>query len=97
MRHKQLLVPVSAALTALVASIPSTDNVLAAIPQDSSTQANGVETTKELIDPVLQRLTYQIKEQAHDLTLHKSSSGVLYAAHGSHRSHRSHGSHRSGR
>lgn len=96
MRHRQFLVPVSAAVTTLLTPIPSTASVLAAIPQESSTIANGVATSNGAIDPILQRLTYEIRDQTHALTLHNSPSGEMYAAHGSHRSHADHFSHRSG-
>lgn len=96
MRHKKLLVPVGAAVTALLAYVSYAGKVSAEAQQDSSEQGSRVKTGKTSIDPVLQWLTYQIREQAHDLTLHKSSSETMYAQHVSHRSHSDHISHRSG-
>jgi hypothetical protein len=97
MRHKRLIVPVGAAVAALLAYVSYAGEVSAEAQQDSSEQGNRIQISKTSIDPVLQRLMYQIGEQTHDLTLHKSSSGPIYAAHGSHRSHGSHVSHRSHR
>lgn len=95
MSYKKLLVPIGTALAALIAnsseaSIPPAGSQ--AEPQEKTSMGNTTST-----DSILQRLTYQIREQAHSLTLHKSSSGTLYAQHGSHVSHGSHGSHSSHR
>ncbi len=95
MSFKKLIVPIGTALAALIAnaaeaSITPTDSQTE--PQEQTTRGSTTST-----DPILQRLTYQIKEQAHTLTLHKSSADVLYAQHGSHRSHGSHQSHNSHR
>ena len=98
MRYKKLIIPIGAALAALIAtpsqaSIISTDSQRDSLElQEKASRGNANST-----DPILQRLIYQIGEQAHDLTLHKSSSGTLYAQHGSHSSHGSHGSHTSHR
>ena len=97
--HKKLLVPIGAAIGALSANISYADKLPAQAPHNSSEQGEGTKTLTTSIDPVLQRLMYQIGQNTHTLTLHKSSSGTLYAQHGSHSSHGSHvshGSHRSG-
>lgn len=96
MNSKRLIIPVGTALAALLASASEA----ARVPVEAEKDSMGVqgETSKPVtksVDPVLQRLTYQIRDQAHALTLHRSSSEVLYAQHGSHASHGSHSSHRS--
>jgi hypothetical protein len=97
MSYKKLIVPIGTALAALIANASEASIVPAdsqSEPQEKTSRAS-IKST----DPILQRLTYQIKEQAHTLTLHKSAADVLYAQHGSHSSHgshQSHSSHRSG-
>lgn len=95
MSYKKFIVPIGTALAALIAnasdaSITPPDSQ--SEPQDKMSAASTKST-----DPILQRLEYQIREQAHTLTLHKSPADVLYAQHGSHRSHASHQSHSSHR
>jgi len=101
MSYKSIIVPVGTALAALLANTSEASKVPAEAEKDSSEfQERTTKSVAKSTDPVLQRLTYQVREQAHSLTLHRSSSGVLYAqhvSHGSHGSHQSHGSHRSGR
>ena len=95
MSYSKLIVPVGAALAALISNVTEASTVPVKSPTDSL-ELQGIATTgTESVSAVLQRLMYQIGENAHDMTLHKSSSGTLYAQHGSHVSHRSHGSHRS--
>ena len=96
MGKKKFMVPVGVAVTTLLSCTSYADRVSAEVQQDSPGQDARIENGKLSIDPVLQRLTYQIRAQAHDLTLHKSSSETIYAEHGSHRSHADHYSHRSG-
>lgn len=94
MSYKKLIIPIGTALAALIANGSEASIIPADSQRDSSNlQEKTTRTSAKSTDPILQRITYQIREQAHTLTLHKSSSGVLYAGHGSHGSH---GSHRSG-
>lgn len=97
MLYKKLLVPVGAAVAALLAHVSCADDVSAVTLQDLPLQGPRITISNASIEPVLQRLMYQAGEQTHDLTLHKSSAGVVYVGHGSHRSHGSHVSHRSHR
>jgi hypothetical protein len=98
MSYKKLVIPIGTALAALIANASEASILPADSQRDSSElQEKTSRASTKSTDPILQRLTYQIREQAHTLTLHKSSSGVLYSGHGSHSSHGSHGSHRSGR
>jgi hypothetical protein len=96
MNYKKLILPIGTALAALI----SNDAEAAKVPTDSQKDLSELQgmtkTSRDLTDQALKQLQYQMREQAHILTLHKSSSGVLYAQHGSHRSHASHTSHRSG-
>ncbi len=97
MSYKKLIVPLGTALAALIANTYEASTA----PADSKGESADIQAQlskgeTNVIEPLLQRLTYQIKEQAHTLTLHQSSSGLLYAGHGSHASHASHQSHRSG-
>ena len=99
MRQKKLLVSVGTAVAALRLDVSYAANPPVEEQQDSSGLKNAHTVDAKLADPVLQRLKYQIGEQAHALTLHRSLSGVMYAQHESHASHRSHSdhySHRSG-
>ena len=97
MSYKKLIVPVGAALAALISNVTEAVTVPVQSPADSLELQGIAKTGTESVSAVLQRLMFQIGENAHDMTLHKSSSGTLYAQHGSHASHASHGSHRSGR
>jgi hypothetical protein len=92
MRFKRIVIPIGAALAALIPNVPEA----AKLPADSLEAQETPKTGAESVNPVLQQLMFQIGQNAHTLTLHKSSSGKLYAQHGSHSSHSSHSSHRSG-
>lgn len=96
MKHNKLILPIGTALAALI----SNDSEAAKIPTDSQKDLSELQamtkTSKDLAGLALKQLQHQMGEQAHNLTLHKSSSGVLYAQHGAHRSHASHRPHRSG-
>ena len=97
MSYKKLIVPIGTALAALIAN--SSEASIAQVDLQSELHEEISRASTKSTDPILQRLIYQIKEQAHTLTLHKSAADVLYAQHGSHRSHgshQSHSSHRSG-
>lgn len=97
MSYKQLIVPIGTALAALIANT-SEASIVPSDSQSEPQEKTAAASTKST-DPILQRLAYQIREQTHTLTLHKSAADVLYAEHGSHRSHgshQSHSSHRSG-
>ena len=98
MSYKKIIVPIGTALAALIANASEASIIPADSQRDSSElqETTSIGSTS-LKDSILQRLTYQIREQAHALTLHKSSSGTLYAQHGSHASHGSHSSHSSHR
>lgn len=97
MGYKKFLIPVSAAIAALIS--PQTQ----AVPASSSDKATSDEA--KVLEQlrageshiVVQKLMYSLGEDEHALVLHRSTSGALYAQHGSHQSHGSHGSHRSHR
>lgn len=95
MSYKKLIVPMGTAFAALIANASEASIV----PPDSQSdlQEKKSVTSTRSTDPILQRLEYQIREQVHTLTLHRSPADVLYAEHGSHRSHASHHSHSSHR
>ena len=93
MSYKQLIAPMSAALAALIPTVTEATKV----PADTLVSQGTAKIGTESVSPVLQRLMYQIGQNTHALTLHKSSSGTLYAQHGTHSSHGSHGSHGSHR
>lgn len=96
MSYTKFIVPVGTALAALIANASQASIIPADSQLDSSELQEKVSRgNTNSTDSILQRLTYQIKEQAHTLTLHKSSAGILYAQHGSHASHGSHSSHAS--
>ena len=97
MSYKKIIVPVGAALAALISNGAEASTPPVKSPADSLELQGTARTGTESVNAVLQRLMYQIGENAHDMTLHKSSSGTLYAQHGSHRSHASHSSHSSHR
>ncbi len=97
MSYKKLIIPTGAALAALISNGAEAATVPVQSPADSLEHQGIAKAGTESVNVVLQRLMYQIGKNAHDMTLHKSSSGTLYAQHGSHASHASHGSHRSGR
>lgn len=96
MRHEKILVPVGAAVAALLLQVSDAVEVSAQPQQDKPVNGSIVKVSASM-GPIIQRLMYQAEEQAHDLILHKSSSGVVFVGHGSHRSHGSHVSHRSHR
>ena len=95
MSYKKLIIPTGAALAALISNATEAATVPVQSPADSLELQGLAKTSTESVNAVLQRLMVQIGENAQDMTLHKSSSGTLYAQHGSHRSHASHTSHRS--
>ena len=97
MSYKKLIVPVGAALAALISNVTEAVTVPVQSPADSLELQGIAKTGTESVSAVLQRLMFQIGENAHDMTLHKTPSGTLYAQHGSHRSHGSHQSHQSHR
>ena len=96
MSYKKLIVPVGAALAALISNGTEASTVPVQTPTDSLELQGITKTGSESVSSVLQRLMFQIGDNAHTMMLHKSSSGKMYATHGSHASHGSHGSHRSG-
>jgi hypothetical protein len=97
MSHKKLITPIGTALAALIANASEASIIPANSQKDSSDlQTDTSRASTRSTEPILQRLRYQVREQAHTLTLHQSSSGLMYAGHGSHASHASHQSHRSG-
>lgn len=98
MSHKKVIVPIGTALAALIANTSEASIIPADSQRDlSNLQEQTARGSTSSTDPILQRLMYQIRQEAHTLTLHKSSADVLYATHGSHSSHGSHGSHSSHR
>ena len=97
MSYKKLIVPIGAALAALISNVTEAATVPVKSPSDSLELQGIAKTGTESVSAILQRLMYQIGEDAHTIMLHKSSSGALYAQHGSHSSHGSHQSHQSHR
>lgn len=97
MSYKKLIIPIGTALAALIANASEASKVPADLQRDSSELQNTTKLGKDLRDPVIERLLYQMEGQVHTLILHQPSSGAIYATHGSHRSHSSHSSHRSHR
>ena len=93
---KTFIVPVGAAVAALLAGVCDEATAHVGTTKESSARQESTSTSGQAKDAVLQRVTYHLNQQAHTLLLQKSSSGVLYAGHGSHASHGSHRSHRSG-
>lgn len=97
MSTKRFLIPIGAAIAALLpfkiqAAMTTSDAPL------SSNESLRVPTSKPAIaDPIVQEMKYLMGSEAHSLLLRQSSIGTLYAGHGSHMSHYSHSSHRSHR
>lgn len=98
MKAKKFLIPVGAAVAALVPV-----KTQAAINSPNSEQ--GIQSTTPASpsanstanDPIIRELTYPTQAEIHALALRQSSTGSLYAQHGSHMSHHSHHSHASHR
>lgn len=97
MSYKEILIPVGAAVTALLTQPSYGVEFPPDVQLDPPVEGSSLKSGNTSIEPVLRRLIYQSGVHTHDLTLHKSSSGIVYARHGSHRSHGSHVSHRSHR
>jgi len=97
MNSKGLIIPIGAALTTLLATATEAAKAPTETRDSLPNASEAPVTNKELRNPILQELMFRIGEEAHTLTLHRSTNGILYAGHGSHRSHSSHRSHRSGR
>jgi hypothetical protein len=55
-----------------------------------------VDSSNQLIAPILETLTYRAGSEQHLLLLRKPANGAVYADHSSHESHGSHSSHSSG-
>ena len=94
---KKFLIPVSFAVTALMANNAEAKIQAKPIGTDEKSvadQANSVAEREESTTHVAQ---YLKGDEKHDLLIKKSDAGLIFAAHGSHSSHGSHGSHRSGR
>jgi hypothetical protein len=96
MKSKILIVSVGAALVALLGDASDAANVPTGTP-NGLLEVDEASVRGKLQNRVLNELMFRIGEEAHTLTLHKSSTGILFAGHGSHSSHGSHRSHRSGR
>ncbi len=99
MNYKKLILPIGTALAALISTDSEAAKVPSDVQNDLSVLQDGSKAGKDVKVSPLKELQYQMGEQAHTLTLHKSSSGALYAqhrSHSSHSSHVSHASHRSG-
>ena len=94
---KTFIVPVGAAVAALLSGVGDEAKAHVDTAKESSPRQESTNTYGEVKDAVLQRVIYQLNQQAHTILLQKSASGILYAGHGSHASHGSHGSHRSHR
>lgn len=100
MNEKRFLIPLGAAVAALLPlKVHGAVNASETqpVPADAVRALPLAKLTEN--DPVIQELTYTMQSEVHALLLRQSSTGVLYAghgSHGSHGSHQSHGSHRSG-
>jgi hypothetical protein len=97
MKLKQFLVPVGAALAALLPNPSNAAKAPIEAPTDLLKLDDTQKTSTKSISRILRQLRYKIGNDAHALTLHKSPSGAIFAQHGSHASHSSHGSHGSHR
>jgi hypothetical protein len=95
MSYKKFLVPVGVAVAALFSG--SADSVAKPSVAHSNAPGQLIATERESQDPVIQKLLYQIGDDAHMLLLRKTASGSIYGQHMSHMSHESHYSHRSHR
>ena len=93
--YKKFLIPVGAAVAALISS-QSHAALTSAEPKIPSQLGDLGSDIKESKDTIVEKLIYQLKEDQHVLLLLKPGSGLIYAQHGSHASHASHASHRSG-
>jgi hypothetical protein len=94
---KKFLIPVGAAVTALVSHSSS-----AAIgPINNGQAVSGVASSQDGLDVAnkssLQSVGYVKDGEAHSLMMKKMDSGLVLSYHSSHASHASHSSHRSGR
>jgi hypothetical protein len=96
MSLKKFLVPVSAALAAL---IPPELQALPVSKGDVSSSAGEIRISGSIQAPVndapIRTIEYMIQSEVHSLLLRQSENGTLYAGHGSHASHGSHQSHAS--
>lgn len=100
MNEKRFLIPLGAAVAALLPlKVQGAVNTpeIRPLPDDAVRTLPSAKLTEN--DPVIQKFTYTMQSELHALLLRQSSTGILYAghgSHGSHGSHHSHGSHRSG-
>lgn len=92
---KKFLVPVAAALAALVSNTSQavTDPSVAATTPPAP--ARSTLAAQQSHDPIVQTLHYQMGTEEHILLMRQPASGVMYAQHQSHWSHSSHSSHSS--
>ncbi|MEY4495218.1 MAG: hypothetical protein RL744_282 [Pseudomonadota bacterium] len=94
---KKFLIPVGAAVTALVSQNSSAAIALA----NNGETVSGVSTSQANLDSAnkssLQSVGYVKDGEAHSLMMKKMDSGLVLSYHSSHASHASHSSHRSGR
>ena len=97
MNYKKLILPIGTALAALISNDSEAAKVPSEVQKDLAVLQDENKTRKDLKGSPIKELQYQMGEQAHTLTLHKSSSGALFAQHRSHSSHSSHASHASHR
>lgn len=98
MKDKRFLIPLGAAVAALLpvkaqATLNTADTQK--LPDDAARTSSLAAAGDH--NRVLGELTYVAQSEIHSLVLRQSSTGMLYAGHGSHRSHGSHASHRSHR
>lgn len=96
MSSKQFLIPVGAAVAALlpvgVQALPPPAQLDVPLRHSPLSVESGQTT-----DAVIKTMQYLLGSEAHSLLLRQAASGLLYAGHGSHASHGSHGSHGSHR
>jgi hypothetical protein len=94
---KKFLIPVGAAVTALV----SQNSSAAIAPINNGEAVSGVASSQANLDvsnkSSLQSVGYVKDGEAHSLMMKKMDSGLVLSYHSSHASHASHSSHRSGR
>lgn len=94
---KKFLIPVGAAVTALVAN----NSTAAIAPSAAGDAASGSTSSQVNLEggnqSPLQSVGYVKDGEAHSLMMKKMDSGLVLSYHSSHASHASHSSHRSGR
>lgn len=87
---RKFLVPIAAAIVALLPSASNATTTPSTSASDSSKPADLSNTSK-----VIEQITYRVGGDEHLLLMKQTLKGDVFAQHGSHYSHGSHGSHSS--